>query len=262
MPGRSRELPHDAASAVALPRAAVHASAAGVRRRRRGRARRRRARRPGDARPRRARDRGAAARTQRRRRRLRDRRRRLPLGIAGRAGSRSSSCSASRSSRSTSTSRAADPRARGRPRALLRHRQVGGRRADDGLGVLAAHEHQRRDDAKRGDPRAGEERELEALGERAGTAAGAPCAAVRVRRSRLAIVPRTASPSAPPTCCDVLIRPEARPESSVEMPLTAAIVTGHEREARGRPRRSASARADPPGRSRRSAPARTTAARS
>ena len=60
-----------------------------------------------------------------------------------------------------------------------------------------------------------------------GSAAGLPCAAsIRSSVRVLAIVASTASPSAPPICCDVLMSPDARPESSGEMPLTAAIVTG------------------------------------
>ena len=42
----------------------------------------------------------------------------------------------------------------------------------------------------------------------------------------LAIVARTASPSAPPTCWLVLMSPEARPASSGRVPVTAAIVEG------------------------------------
>ena len=42
----------------------------------------------------------------------------------------------------------------------------------------------------------------------------------------LAIVASTARPSAPPICWEVLMSPDASPESSGEMPLTAAIVTG------------------------------------
>jgi len=41
----------------------------------------------------------------------------------------------------------------------------------------------------------------------------------------LAIVARIASPSAPPICCEVLIRPEASPASCGLVPVTAAIVT-------------------------------------
>ena len=41
-----------------------------------------------------------------------------------------------------------------------------------------------------------------------------------------ATVARIARPSAPPTCCAVLIRPEARPASCGLVPVTAAMVTG------------------------------------
>ena len=42
----------------------------------------------------------------------------------------------------------------------------------------------------------------------------------------LATVARIARPSAPPTCWEVLISPEARPASCGLVPVTAAIVTG------------------------------------
>src|SRR5215207_821210 len=42
----------------------------------------------------------------------------------------------------------------------------------------------------------------------------------------VATVARIASPSAPPTCWEVLMSPEARPASSWFVPVTAAIVTG------------------------------------
>ncbi len=42
----------------------------------------------------------------------------------------------------------------------------------------------------------------------------------------LAIEARIARPSAPPICCDVLIRPEARPASWFSTPDTAATVIG------------------------------------
>ena len=41
-----------------------------------------------------------------------------------------------------------------------------------------------------------------------------------------AIVERIAIPTAPPICCDVLIRPDARPASSGFVPASAAIVIG------------------------------------
>src|SRR5205085_3269776 len=40
------------------------------------------------------------------------------------------------------------------------------------------------------------------------------------------IVDSTATPSAPPTCCEVLIRPEAMPASSWVTPISEAIWTG------------------------------------
>jgi hypothetical protein len=40
----------------------------------------------------------------------------------------------------------------------------------------------------------------------------------------VATVASTAKPSAPPTCCEVLIRPLANPASSASTPETAAIV--------------------------------------
>ena len=49
--------------------------------------------------------------------------------------------------------------------------------------------------------------------------------ATRLSVRELAIEARMARPSAPPTCCDVLIRPDARPASCAST-LTAAIVIG------------------------------------
>ena len=49
-----------------------------------------------------------------------------------------------------------------------------------------------------------------------------------------AIVERIAIPTAPPICCDVLIRPEARPASSCCVPASAAIVS--ETNASGMPK--------------------------
>ena len=68
------------------------------------------------------------------------------------------------------------------------------------------------------------ERELEALGQRARHAAARALISASVRE--LAIEARIARPSAPPTCCDVLISPDARPASCGSTPLTAAIVIG------------------------------------
>ena len=42
----------------------------------------------------------------------------------------------------------------------------------------------------------------------------------------VATVDRTATPSAPPICCDVLKRPDARPASCCVTPASAAIETG------------------------------------
>ena len=42
----------------------------------------------------------------------------------------------------------------------------------------------------------------------------------------VATAARTARPSAPPICCEVLMRPEASPASSGLIPVTAAIVVG------------------------------------
>ena len=47
----------------------------------------------------------------------------------------------------------------------------------------------------------------------------------------LATVARIARPSAPPTCWEVLISPEASPASCGSVPVTAAIVTGTNDEA-------------------------------
>ena len=53
-----------------------------------------------------------------------------------------------------------------------------------------------------------------------------PAACIRLSVREFAIEARIARPSAPPTCCDVLISPEARPVSCGSTPLTAAIVIG------------------------------------
>ena len=51
----------------------------------------------------------------------------------------------------------------------------------------------------------------------------------------MAIADRIARPSAPPTCCEVLIRPDARPASSGFVPITAAIVTDTNASPRPKP---------------------------
>ena len=57
----------------------------------------------------------------------------------------------------------------------------------------------------------------------------------------LAIVDSAAIPSAPPICCDVLIRPDARPASDGATPASAAIENhAHRREP---PRRNSPAAA-------------------
>src|SRR3954447_23430880 len=53
-----------------------------------------------------------------------------------------------------------------------------------------------------------------------------PAAAITSSVREFAIVARIASPSAPPTCCDVLLSLLASPASWPETPLTAAIVIG------------------------------------
>jgi len=53
-----------------------------------------------------------------------------------------------------------------------------------------------------------------------------PAAAITSSVRELAIETRMARPSAPPICWDVLISPDARPDSAFETPLTAAIVMG------------------------------------
>ena len=59
----------------------------------------------------------------------------------------------------------------------------------------------------------------------AGIALAAPCASASTSFVReIEIVDSTASPSAPPICCEVLISPDARPASSSRTPATAAIV--------------------------------------
>ena len=105
-------------------------------------------------------------------------------------------------------------------------------RRDAGVRVLPGHvaradQHGGQDRAGDGEARADEERVLEARGERDG---GVDAGLERSTVVELAIDARIARPSAPPTCWVVLIRPEARPASSGVMPVTAAIVTGHERE--------------------------------
>ena len=50
-----------------------------------------------------------------------------------------------------------------------------------------------------------------------------------------ATVESTATPSAPPTCWDVLMRPEARPASCGFVPATAPIVTGTNEKPRPAP---------------------------
>ena len=60
-----------------------------------------------------------------------------------------------------------------------------------------------------------------------GSAAGSPPAdCIRLSVFEFAIEARIARPSAPPTCCDVLISPDARPASCGATPLTAPIVIG------------------------------------
>jgi hypothetical protein len=49
-----------------------------------------------------------------------------------------------------------------------------------------------------------------------------------------AMVERSAMPTAPPICCDVLMSPDASPDSCCFVPATAAIVTGT--KAKGNPR--------------------------
>ena len=85
-------------------------------------------------------------------------------------------------------------------------------------------------------PGADHERGLEALGQRVGMRdAGLSSES----RRELAIAARIARPSAPPICCDVLIRPEARPASCGSTPATAAIVIGTNAKPRPNARRSA-----------------------
>ena len=57
-------------------------------------------------------------------------------------------------------------------------------------------------------------------------AAASPAAAIRESVREFAIEARIARPSAPPTCCDVLISPDASPVSCGSTPDTAAIVIG------------------------------------
>src|SRR5439155_25753502 len=57
------------------------------------------------------------------------------------------------------------------------------------------------------------------------TGSGAPPCSAWVTRV-VATVERIASPIAPPTCCVVLSRPDARPESSGATPVVAEIVIG------------------------------------
>ena len=66
----------------------------------------------------------------------------------------------------------------------------------------------------------------------------------------VAIVDSAAIPSAPPICCDVLMRPEARPASAASMPASAAIEIGTKENPRptatSRKPGSRSPRYDPP----------------
>ena len=108
---------------------------------------------------------------------------------------------------------------------------------------------------------ADEERAVEALGQRDRRCCATP-ASSRLWVRLLATVARIASPSAPPTCWEVLISPEARPASCGLVPVTAAIVTGtnDEPEPDGREqRRAEDVGGERAARSR--APARTRAGR-
>ena len=84
-----------------------------------------------------------------------------------------------------------------------------------GSEVALADEEERHDHADEGDRRAGPERVLEPVGERIGT--GVPDATASLVVD-VAIVERIAIPTAPPICCDVLIRPDARPASCCARP--------------------------------------------
>ena len=75
----------------------------------------------------------------------------------------------------------------------------------------------------RGDDRAADERGLEAVD---GGLRGATPSAIASFVQSFAIVDSAATPTAPPICCDVLIRPDASPASSGSTPASAAIVIG------------------------------------
>ena len=91
------------------------------------------------------------------------------------------------------------------------------------LQVATADEEDRHEQAGERDRRARPERRREPVGQ--------GDRRLRSRRERVdpscdtAIVVRIAIPTAPPICCDVLMRPEARPASCGFVPATAAIVT-------------------------------------
>ena len=51
----------------------------------------------------------------------------------------------------------------------------------------------------------------------------------------VAIVEATATPIAPPICCEVFSRPEARPDSCASTPASAAIETGMNENASPKP---------------------------
>ena len=100
------------------------------------------------------------------------------------------------------------------------------RRLCDGASCsqVATANHEDRDEhAGERDRRAGPEGVDEAVRERDGHRRPSATASSVVAT---AIVERSAIPTAPPICCEVLIRPDARPASCGFVPASAAIVTG------------------------------------
>ncbi len=95
-----------------------------------------------------------------------------------------------------------------------------------GAAVAPVDQHRAEHDAEHREAGTGEEGGLEALGESFRQRRGATPLRQQSSVRELATVASTASPSAPPICCDVLIRPLARPASRSSTPATAAIVTG------------------------------------
>ena len=97
------------------------------------------------------------------------------------------------------------------------------------LQLVAADQRQRRDDTER---RRSTAPTVKAVVKPSTSATGSAVPlGDRVRGLRVAIADRIAMPSAPPICCEVLIRPDARPASAGLDPGQRGDRDRHEREA-------------------------------